>query len=95
MWFPEIFERFNEYEKTFPNSTASVCTISGKEATNDHNNHPWFLECDPSIDSKVFLDTIIIGVSCIPTSVSLSFLMKKLGKKYVLSKWIIIINLNF
>ncbi|KAJ3666324.1 hypothetical protein Zmor_001774 [Zophobas morio] len=82
MWFPEIFERFNEYELAHPNTTASVCTVS---EVNQDENAVFFTEfCDPAINSRVFLDTIIIGLSCIPTSVSLSFFMKKFGKKFVL-----------
>jgi len=46
------------------------------------------MECDPAIANSVFLDTIIIGFSCIPTSASLSYFMYKIGKKAVLGKLI-------
>ncbi|XP_973450.3 synaptic vesicle glycoprotein 2B isoform X2 [Tribolium castaneum] len=82
MWFPEIFDRFNQFEVTHPNSTASVCSVSNGRAD---ALEVFFPEpCNPSIDNRVFLDTIIIGLSCVPTSVSLSFFMKKFGKKAVL-----------
>jgi VNT family MFS transporter (synaptic vesicle glycoprotein 2) len=81
MWFPEIFERFNQFELTHPNMTASVCIVS---QTNDSIEVLFPKPCNPALNSRVFLDTIIIGLSCIPTSVSLSFFMKKFGKKFVL-----------
>ncbi|KAJ8919145.1 hypothetical protein NQ315_012130, partial [Exocentrus adspersus] len=82
MWFPEIFDRFGMFERQHPNQTASVCVVS-----QDSNKYQIVLSdstCDPSIDNKVFLDTVILGLSCIPTSVSLSYFMKKIGKKTVL-----------
>lgn len=84
MWFPEIFERFNQFSKYRPNEMASVCTVSQNYGINDEAPKV----CDNSINTRVFLDTFIIGLSCIPTSVSLSFFMRKLGKKIVLSKCI-------
>lgn len=84
MWFPEIFERFNQFSKHHPNETASVCTVSEGYSLSDEAAKV----CDNSINTRVFLDTFIIGLSCIPTSVSLSFFMRKLGKKVVLSKFL-------
>ncbi|RZC36930.1 synaptic vesicle glycoprotein 2C-like, partial [Asbolus verrucosus] len=92
MWFPEIFERFNQYELAHPNSTASVCTVS--ESSKDTTEVFFPEPCNPAIDSRVFLDTIIIGLSCIPTSVSLSFFMKKLGKKFVLIAGLVLSGLS-
>lgn len=84
MWFPEIFERFNQFSKYHPNEMASVCTVSqGYTGGLEESSKV----CDNSINTRVFLDTFIVGLSCIPTSVSLSFFMRKLGKKAVLSKF--------
>lgn len=84
MWFPEIFERFNQFTKSHPNQHASVCVVS--ESISDSEMLKNSTPCDNSINTRVFIDTFIIGLSCIPTSVSLSFFMRKLGKKFVLSK---------
>lgn len=40
--------------------------------------------CTKPIDNQVFLFTLIIAVSCIPSSVSLSYLIHKFGKKTLL-----------
>lgn len=29
MWFPELFDRFEIYERTHPNETTSMCAVSG------------------------------------------------------------------
>lgn len=29
IWFPELFNRFEEFESENPNATASVCVVSG------------------------------------------------------------------
>nr|XP_023030292.1 synaptic vesicle glycoprotein 2B-like [Leptinotarsa decemlineata] len=83
MWFPEIFSRFYEFEVQHPNLTAGIVEVFQNNATRN-NIFFSFLPCDPSIDFRVFLDTFIIGLSCIPTSVSLSYFMKKVGKISVL-----------
>lgn len=83
MWFPEIFERFNQFENYHPNQYASVCVVSQTFSSTD-DSQPKI--CNNTINTRVFIDTFIIGLSCIPTSVSLSYFMHKVGKKFVLSK---------
>ncbi|KAL3279267.1 hypothetical protein HHI36_016778 [Cryptolaemus montrouzieri] len=83
MWFPEIFERFNNYGKSHGGQKAGLCEVS--QSSQVYNETFQYSNvCEPSINSRVFADTIIIGLSCIPSSISLSFFMAKLGKKYVL-----------
>lgn len=84
MWFPEIFDRFSQYKEKHPDRSVSVCLVSHVNSTS-HNIRE-FKVCDPSIANKVFLDTVIIGLSCIPTSASLSYFMYKIGKKSILGK---------
>ncbi|CAG9765156.1 unnamed protein product [Ceutorhynchus assimilis] len=81
MWFPEIFDRFSQYNQMYPNRTVSVCKVSQVNVTSRNLNNEI---CQPFIEDKVFLDTVIIGLSCIPTSASLSYFMYKIGKKAVL-----------
>ncbi|KAF7285167.1 hypothetical protein GWI33_011706 [Rhynchophorus ferrugineus] len=80
MWFPEIFKRFNEQEESGKiNNITGLCSISHANKFDDTES-----ECNPFIDRKVFLETLFISLSCIPTSVSLSFFVSKLGKKIIL-----------
>ncbi|XP_066138210.1 synaptic vesicle glycoprotein 2C-like [Euwallacea fornicatus] len=86
MWFPEIFDRFSQYHQRFPDdhSAISVCVVSQANFSSNIIDQSAMETCDPSIANNVFFDTLIIGLSCIPTSVSLSYLMYKVGKKSVL-----------
>lgn len=84
MWFPEIFERFHNFESTHPRSTARICDISNFNTT---DNTTTFAACSASIEDRVFLDTAIIALSCVPTSIILGFSMKTFGKRTVLGKY--------
>lgn len=66
-----------------PKSMARVCDISNYNTT---ESNAVFHTCDASIEDRVFLDAIIIALSCIPSSVLLGFSMKTFGKRTVLSK---------
>ncbi|XP_044762107.1 synaptic vesicle glycoprotein 2C-like isoform X2 [Coccinella septempunctata] len=83
MWFPEIFERFNNFENSHGGQKAGICEVSQIGAYNETLSYSERV-CEPAVNNRVFIETIIIGLSCIPSSISLSFFMAKLGKKYVL-----------
>ncbi|XP_045461412.1 synaptic vesicle glycoprotein 2C-like isoform X2 [Harmonia axyridis] len=83
MWFPEIFERFNNFESSHGGQKAGICEVSQLGNYNETLQYSQKL-CEPSVNDRVFIETIIIGLSCIPSSISLSYFMAKLGKKYVL-----------
>lgn len=89
IWFPEIFERFHSFEINYPKTTATVCDISKFNSTSASDK---FEACDASIEDRVFLDTVIIALSCIPTSVCLGIAMKTFGKRTVLSMYHIVIR---
>ncbi|KAK9504737.1 hypothetical protein O3M35_011003 [Rhynocoris fuscipes] len=74
MWFPELFSRFQRFETLYPKKSTSVCQVSSV-----------FVEekaCDANVDSQVFLNTLIIGLACIPTSLWLPLSVKTLGPKF-------------
>ncbi|XP_015032980.2 synaptic vesicle glycoprotein 2C isoform X1 [Drosophila willistoni] len=79
VWFPELFQRFDDYEKAYPGKSASVCDVSSIVVTNSS-----FVGCDSAIDQQVFLHTIIIGLACIPTSFWLPLCVHRLGVKFFL-----------
>lgn len=83
MWFPDLFERFEQYEMLYPNKEAGICYVSDVVARYEDNKI--FKDyCSNTLDKKVFIYTLIIGFSCMPTSVFLSVIIKKIGKKYLL-----------
>lgn len=91
MWFPEIFERFNNFKTAHNGQKAGICEVSQLGVYNETLQYSQRV-CEPAVNDRVFIETLIIGLSCIPSSISLSFFMAKLGKKYVLGE---LCNLNF
>lgn len=85
MWFPDLFERFEQYELLYPNTEAGICTVS--EIVTKYEEARVFKDyCSKSLNDTVFIYTLIIGFSCVPSSVFLSVFIKKLGKKCLLGK---------
>ncbi|XP_058445602.1 synaptic vesicle glycoprotein 2C-like [Malaya genurostris] len=83
IWFPELFDRFEQYETRFPGTSASVCDVSSI-VLGDANGILVDDFCGGSIDTSVFLHTLIIGIACIPTSFWLPLCVPRLGAKFFL-----------
>jgi VNT family MFS transporter (synaptic vesicle glycoprotein 2) len=87
LWFPELLERFSEYQHLHGEDAEvlGVCQVMGvsldPNANNctsaDHMHGP---------QSDVYLHTLIIGLSCLPTSLALGTLVKRMGTRIMLSK---------
>lgn len=78
IWFPDIFNRFREYEKEFPGREASVCDVSSIVLSNGTTND----FCGDPIDNEVYWHAVIIGLACIPTSLILPACIHRLGAKF-------------
>lgn len=92
IWFPELFNRYEEFENRFPNTSASVCDVSGIVVQDEANGDPF--DCDKVIDQNVFMHTLIVGLACIPTSLWLPLCVHKLGAKFFLSEYLLYIVLK-
>ncbi|KAH9629396.1 hypothetical protein HF086_017128 [Spodoptera exigua] len=82
IWFPELFNRYEEFEHRFPNQSASVCDVSGIVVVDEEEGDPF--DCLKTIDSSVYMHTLIVGLACIPTSLWLPLCVHKLGAKFFL-----------
>lgn len=82
LWFPELFNRFEEFELFHPGKKATVCEVSSVVVTN--NTLERDVLCESQIGDSVFLHTLIIGLACIPTSLLLPLCVHKLGAKFFL-----------
>ena len=93
VWFPELFNRYEEFESVYPGEKASVCDVSSIVLPNSTYSR---MEGDPfcgePIGESVFLHTLIIGLACIPTSFWLPLCVHRLGAKFFLGKRVIIIS---
>lgn len=76
-WFPEIFYRFEEYRKHFPDRETSLCVVSSVNIANGTD-----IFCGDAIDENVYWHTLIIGIACIPTSLILPACIHQLGAKF-------------
>ncbi|RZC31843.1 synaptic vesicle glycoprotein 2B-like [Asbolus verrucosus] len=83
IWFPELFYRFEEFEKIHPNERATVCEVSSVVVpVNASSPQEGF--CGDPLNDSVFLHTLIIGLACIPTSFWLPLCVHRLGAKFFL-----------
>ncbi|XP_060801756.1 synaptic vesicle glycoprotein 2C [Amyelois transitella] len=85
IWFPELFNRYETYEKAFPGTHASVCTVAEYKVDNLEGgveDDPF--DCMKTIDKSVYMHTLIVGLACIPTSLWLPLCVHKLGAKFFL-----------
>lgn len=88
VWFPELFNRYEIYENDNPGKSASVCDVTKiKEEPNE--------QCDSSIKTSVFVNTLILGCACIPTSLWLPLCVHRLGIKFFLSMYFYVSDINY
>ncbi|XP_058794900.1 synaptic vesicle glycoprotein 2B-like isoform X2 [Phymastichus coffea] len=81
-WFPELFQRFAAFESRYPGEFASVCTISGKliatnESVDVNETNPY--GCNVPMDTSVYVNSIWLGVACLPGAVLLPLTVDHLG----------------
>lgn len=85
VWFPELFTRFEDFEKMHPGDSTSVCIVSALP-DNSTNIDPY--GCDTTIGPNVYLHTVYIGLACVPGSIVLPIFVHKLGAKFFLSEFL-------
>ena len=94
LWFPELFNRLNQYYKIHPNESKTVCEIvdmdfkpppSNDSSTNDSYHDDEFCS-NPVPDSEVFLNSIYVSLAAAPGNIWSIIHMDKLGRKFFLGK---------
>ncbi|XP_022901630.1 synaptic vesicle glycoprotein 2B-like [Onthophagus taurus] len=84
MWFPELFNRFDEFSKDHPGVQASVCEVTDYVVRNGSQSSMDYEKCNDKIDDTVFLDSLITVASAIPANVVAVLFIDKLGRKFFL-----------
>ncbi|XP_063704012.1 synaptic vesicle glycoprotein 2C-like [Culicoides brevitarsis] len=85
IWFPELFYRFESFERHYPNETTSVCKVSSIVLNHPNNTVIDEIDyCSSKMDNEIYLHTLIIGLACIPTSLWLPMCVHRLGAKFFL-----------
>lgn len=82
MWFPELFNRFDEYSRTHPGQSATVCQVT--EYVVKSGSHSNIGACSATIPSSVFLESLISLSAALPANLIAILGMDKLGRKFFL-----------
>ncbi|GLH05621.1 Organic cation transporter-like protein [Gryllus bimaculatus] len=82
MWFPELFNRFDEFNRMHPGEEASVCEVT--EFVVSTGSHSEDGLCSDTIESKVFMESLITVASAIPSNIIAVLGMDRLGRKFFL-----------
>lgn len=80
MWFPELFNRFDEYSRAHPDESATVCQVTEYVVTS--GSHSQEGECSSTISSTVFLESLISLSAALPANLISILFMDKLGRKF-------------
>lgn len=82
MWFPEMFNRFDEYSKYHNGtSSASVCQVANFVVSMGTQGHS---VCGEKISEAVFMDSLITVAAAFPSNFIAVLGMDKLGRKFFL-----------
>ncbi|XP_066252366.1 synaptic vesicle glycoprotein 2B-like isoform X1 [Euwallacea similis] len=76
LWLPEIFVRFDQFEKLYPNATPSVKELSLLVQAKD-------LSCEATFDTSVTQNTVVIASSSLLFNIVCSTLATKLHFKVI------------
>lgn len=83
MWFPELFNRFDEFLRAHPDvEEASVCQVTDYVVSK--GSHSDIGVCSATIPSTVFLESLITVAAALPANVIAVLFMDKLGRKFFL-----------
>lgn len=80
MWFPELFNRFDEYARHHPGVTAGVCEVTEYVVNLEAQSE----KCSGHIESAVFMESLISLASAIPANIVAILGMDRLGRKFFL-----------
>ncbi|XP_051155606.1 synaptic vesicle glycoprotein 2B-like [Leptopilina boulardi] len=81
MWFPEIFQRFSQFQTLHPNETSSVCSISS-HLLPKNNTQGFDFVCKQEVDVSVYKNSLLQGFSAIIPNLLLPLFVDKLGFRF-------------
>lgn len=85
MWFPELFNRFDEFSREHPGVSASVCEVTNFVVSSGSQQDGG--QCSDKIESAVFMESLITVASAIPSNIIAVLGMDSLGRKFFLGKF--------
>ncbi|XP_015175902.1 PREDICTED: synaptic vesicle glycoprotein 2B [Polistes dominula] len=82
MWFPELFNRFDEFHRDHPGQSTSICEVT--DYVVNRGSHRIENVCNDKIGSSVFMESLITVASAIPANIVAVLGMDRLGRKFFL-----------
>lgn len=82
MWFPEMFNRFDEWSRDHDNAEADICQVTAY--VTKYGTHSESSACDAHINSDVFMESLITVAAAIPSNIFAVLGMDRLGRKFFL-----------
>ncbi|KAM3965538.1 synaptic vesicle glycoprotein 2B [Aphomia sociella] len=82
MWFPEMFNRFDEWSRTHDDAPADICQVTAYVTR--QGTHSDTTACDAHIHSDVFMESLITVAAAIPSNIFAVLGMDRLGRKFFL-----------
>lgn len=90
MWFPEMFNRFDEWSRTHDNAEADICEVTAY--VTQLGTHSAAASCDAHIHSDVFMESLITVAAAIPSNIFAVLGMDRLGRKFFLGMYQLLTN---
>ena len=84
MWFPELFNRFDEFNRDHPDKVATICEVT--DYVVNHGSRSDSTICSDKIGESVFMESLITVASAIPANIVAVLGMDRLGRKFFLGK---------
>ncbi|XP_015377743.1 PREDICTED: synaptic vesicle glycoprotein 2B-like, partial [Diuraphis noxia] len=83
LWFPELMNRFRWYETSYsgPKNMTNMCEIVSMFYVKPEETDQ---ACNDNIDKSVYLNIVIIGIACLPTSLIVPMFVNRLGLRFFL-----------
>ncbi|KAI4504130.1 hypothetical protein M0802_000601 [Mischocyttarus mexicanus] len=82
MWFPELFNRFDEFHRDHPGQSTTICEVT--DYVVNKGSHRIENVCNDKIGSSVFMESLITVASAIPANIVAVLGMDRLGRKFFL-----------
>lgn len=84
LWFPELFNKLDQYYKYHPNETVSICEVTDFVPPPEDLLKDEFCQANVAPSNSVFINSFIISLAALPGNVWTIFHMDKLGRKFFL-----------
>ncbi|KAK4303361.1 hypothetical protein Pmani_024615 [Petrolisthes manimaculis] len=82
LWFPELFNRLQQYYNEHPDAKVSVCDLGEFHGNKTQPSH--CSSDEPQVDPQALVNSLITAIAPLPANLWTIFYMDKLGRKFFL-----------